>query len=431
MSESFGPWRERSFARRAEAYVLVLAVFFLGATGCLRKAPEETNLLLAVVGEKGIRERDFRRELERSTPALKARYRQNRMALLNQMIEEEVIYQKAMKQNLLQDPEVQRRLARARTEAAIERLKEVEIFKDIRITEQEIQKRYEEEVSKGGTSDIVVSLLYLSVTEDTEAEEMARKIENGLRDGSSFPQVAERYELPYDREPIPFDSPRFSQQLAPPLQQVARRMPNRSVVALRSEGTITYLVKDVESLSARYRRIRSLIRNKKQTDALAAWLAAQRANGTIRIHEDALKNMTDNDAVAAEVNGVVITMGDVKALRDRLPRETEKPDLMDTPILVNKAIDRELLRHEAETRNLDEVPAVQRIVEGETRRILVELLTERNVTGLTATVKAKSRSHWVEELKKEIAVKVIAENVRKMALPPSEEIEEVFGTRSR
>lgn len=430
MSESSGPSRDRSGVRQVGVSVLALAALFLGATGCLRRPPEETNLLLAVVGEKEIRESDFRRALERSSPALKAKYRRDRMALLNQMIEEEVIHQKAIKENLLQDPEAQRRLAWARTDAGIERLKEVEIFNDLRVTEQEIEKRYGEEVSKGAASDVVVPLLYLSATEDAQAEETARRIEKGLQDGLSFPQVAERYELPYDRDPVPFDSPRFTQQLAPPLQEVARRMPSRSVVAFRSEGTTTYLVKDVEPLSACYRRIRSLIRYEKQNDALTKWLAARRANSSIQIHEDALRNTTDNDAVVAEVNGVAITVEDVKALRDRLVEKTEKQGLTDTRVVVNEAIDREILRQEAETRNLDEVPAVQQTVERETRRILVELLTERNVTGLTAAVRANSRTNWVEELKKEIGVKVFAENVEKMVLPPSEEIEEVFGTRS-
>lgn len=431
MSEYSGPLRDGSLVRQVGVSILVLALFLFGATGCLRKAPEETNLLLAVVGEKEIRKSDFRRELERATPALKAKYRRDRMALLDQMIEEEVIYQKAMKENLLRDPEAQRRLAWARTDAAIARLKELEIFKDIRVTEQQIEKRYEEEVSKGAASDVVVPLLYLSATEGTEAEETARRIETGLREGLPFPQIADRYELPYDRDPVPFDSPRFTQQLAPPLQEIARRMPSRSVVALRSEGATTYLVKDVEPLSACYRRIRSLIQKEKQNHALTEWLAAQRAKSSIRIHEDALKNLTDNDAVAAEVNSIAITVEDVKAIRDRLAGQTDTRDLTDARVVVNQATDREILRQEAEKRNLDEDQIVQQAVERETRRILVELLTERNVTGLTAAVRAKSLKDWTEELKKEVGVKVFAENVVNMVLPPSEEIEEVFGTRSR
>ncbi len=431
MSGYSGRLRNRGFCEVAAAFAAAVAWLLIGATGCVRKTPEKTNLVLAVVGEKEIRESDFRRELGRSSPTVKGKYRRDRMALLNQMLEEEVIYQKAVKEDLLQDPEAQRRLAWARTDAAIERLKEVEIFKDIKVTEQEIEKRYGEEVSRGGSSEVVVSLLYLSASEDAEADKAVRGIKEGFREGLSFPQIAERHGLPYDRDPVPFDSPRFSQQLAPQLQEVARRMPNRSAVALSSGGTTTYLVKDVEPLSACYRRIRSLIRDEKQNDALREWLAAGRASSAIRIHDEALENTNDRDAVAAEVNGVAITVRQLEAWREGLAKGNKNLDTTDAKALVNEAIDREILRQEAEKRKLDEDKVVKETVPRGTRRILVELLTERNVTGLTDAVRAKSRTDWITGLRKEIGVKVFPENVKKMALPPSEEIEEVFGTQPR
>jgi len=422
-----GRLRDRGFCERAAAFAAVVAWLLIGATGCVRKTPEKTNLVLAVVGEKEIRESDFRRELERSSPTVKGKYRRDRMALLNQMLEEEVIYQKAVKENLLQDPEAQRRLAWARTDAAIERLKEVEIFKDIEVTGQDIARRYEEEVNKGGSSKIVVSFLYVSVHEGAEPVKVARMIEEGFQEGLSFAQIAERDGLPYDKDPIPFDSPRFNQVVPPQIQEIAQRLQNKRVVAASLGGVPWYFVKDVEPLSSCFRRVRSVIRDEKREGALRGWLAAGRASSAIRIHDEALENTKDRDAVAAEVNGVAITVRQLEALRDRLPKENRSLDATDAKALVNEAIDREILRQEAEKRKLDEDKVVKETVPRETRRILVELLTERNVTGLTDAVRTKSRTDWITGLRKEIGVRVFPENVKKMVLPPSEEIEEVFG----
>lgn len=427
MSGYSGQLRNRGFCERAAAFAAAVAWLLIGATGCVRKTPERMNLVLAVVGEKKIRESDFRLELERSSPTVKGKYRRDRMTLLNQMLEEEVIYQKAVKENLLQDPEAQRRLAWARTDTAIERLEELEIFKDIEVTEQDTARRYEEEVNKGGSSRIIVSFLYVSVHEGAEPAKVARMIEEGFQEGLSFPQIAERDGLPYDKDPIPFDSPRFSQVVPPQIQEIAQRMQNKKVVAASLGGVPWYFVKDVEPLSSCFRRVRSVIRDEKREGALREWLAARRASSAIRIHDEALENTKDREAVAAEVNGVAITVGRLEALRQKLAKENKDQDVTDVKALVNEAIDREILWQEAEKRKLDEDKVVKETVPRETRRILVELLTERNVTGLTDAVRMKSRTDWIAGLRKEIGVRVFPENVKKMVLPPSEEIEEVFG----
>jgi len=409
---------------RDVAFVSLIVLF--AATGCVRKGPRETNLALAIVGETKIRESDFRQELERVDPSLRSKFRKDRMAFLNRMIEEEVIYQKAVEENLSQDPEAKKRLAWAEEDIAIERLKELEIYAKVTVSEKEIEKRYGKEVTSPEESEIVKSILYISNYQDLEPREVISLMEKGLGEGLSFPEIAERYTIAYDT--MAFDSPNFS-QLPAPIPNVTRKMPNRTVVAFPLGGMPWYFVKDVEPLSSCFRRVRRAIRDEKREHALREWLSSRSAGSTIRVYEEALEDMEKSDAVVAEVNDVPIQVGDLRMLRETLSAEEKSEKQVDQKALLDKAIDREILRQEAWRRKLQEDKTVKEKMATETRRILVEILTERKVTGYAESVRVESRKKWVEGLKRAAGVQVFAERVKKMRIPPSKEIQDVFGVQ--
>jgi hypothetical protein len=415
---------EKRQMRSVRHVAVASAIVLVAGSGCVRRAPQETNLVLATVGETRIRESDFRQELQRLDPSARTKYRRDRMVLLNRMIEEQVVYRKAVEENLSQDPNVKSRLMWAEQDIAIERLKEIVIYAKVVVSQQEIERRYEEEVGRADGSEIVRPLLYISNYQDLEPREMINLIQKGLREGLSFPEIAERHSIPYDV--VSFDSPNFS-QLPAPILKIAREIANRTAAALSLGGQPWYFVRDVEPLSSCFREVRRAIRDEKREDALREWLSSRRASSTIRVYENALKDMEIPGAVAAEVNDAAIKIGDLKMLGESLAagEGSEKP--MDQKALLDRAIDREILRQEAWKRSLQEDSAVKEKLARETRRIFVATLTERNVTGVTDSVREVSRRKWLEGLKKDAGVTMFPDNVKNMKLPSSKEIQDVFG----
>lgn len=406
---------------------LCVTVLLLTAAGCVRRTRQKQDLLLAVVREKEIRESDFRARLNRLDPSLRSNYRRNRMTLLNEMVEEELLYQHALERNLPETPEAKKRFARAEQDLAIERLKQLEIYATVTVASEEIEQRYRAELARPEGASLVNSMLYVCTLPDTGVRSLLEKIEGGVRNGSSFAEIARRNSIAC--EAFEFDSAAFS-ALPEEMRSLALRMDNRT--GFNPRGSPLFFFKDAELLDAERlspcaRRIRQAIGREKRRRALRERLSSQRASSTIRLYEKALDDMTKTDAVAAEVNGVSLTVGDVAMLLEGLSFEERRKKAADKKALLDEAVDRELLRQEAWRSNLHEDDAVKEKLPTETRRILIDLVIEQNVTGVTPAARKKSRADLVAALEKEAGVKKFAQNVKKMYIPPSKEIEDIFG----
>jgi hypothetical protein len=402
-----------------------MGAFLLTMVGCVRSRPKEADLVLAIVGEKRIRASDFRRELDRLDPSLRSKYVRERGAFLDRIVEEEVIYRQAVKKELAQTPEARKRLARAEADAAIKRLKEQEIYSRIAVKEEEIKERYQKEIATPEEARIIKSILYVLSPPGGDTRELVEMIGNGIEQGLSFPEIARRNSLPY--ETMEFDSPRFG-ELPPQIQSLAKRMTNKAGVAVNLGETPFYFFKDARPLSSCFREIGRAIRDEKGEKALRERLSLLRAKSAITLHEEVLKDKTKKDAVAAEVNGFPVTVDDVVSYQRGFPEKDETP--LDQKSALDAAIDTEILRQEAMNRNLHNDAAVKEEVAREARRIVVELLTEQNVTALTPAAREKQRAEWVEGLTNAAGVTPFPENLNRMQIPPSKEIQDVFGGRT-
>jgi hypothetical protein len=408
--------------KASTAFVLGGMILLCTSTGCFRRTPKQENLLLAVVGDKKIRQSTFREELDQLDPSLRSKYRENRMAFLEKMIEEEVIHQLAVERNLAETLEAKELVARAREEAAIARLEEVEILSGIEVSQEEIQKRYDAELTRPEGSSLVRSVLYLCAAPDNDVAKLVATIDRGIADGLSFVEIAKQESLPYD--PVWFDSPRFD-ELPPFVQAKAPQMANGTGMTL--QGMPFYFHKDVEPLSACFRRIRQAVRLEKEQQARGHWLAARRAASAIQRYEEALDDLSKTDAVAATVSGSSLTVGEILMLLDELPAEERTKKMEDKKALLDEAIDRRILRDEAWKSGFQDDKLVTGKVERETRRILAEILTAENVTAHTPAAREQQRAEWLRKLKETAGIKQFPQNVKKMYIPPSKGIEDVPG----
>ncbi len=413
--------------RRTTNLVFCVSVLLLVAGGCARRSSQERDRVLAIVREKEIKESDFREELDRLDPSLRSKYRRDRMGLLDKMVEEEVLYQHALDSDLPQAPEAKRRLVRVEEDAAIERLKERDIYSRVTVTRQEIEERYWKEATRPETSSLVKSVFYICTFPDEQRGDLLSAIQRGVKEGRSFSDIATQNSLAC--QAFEFDSAAFN-DLPQQIRTVAVRLNRRTGV--NPPGTPLYFFKDAELLDAELlspcaRRIRRAVRDEKRERALAEWLSSRRASSTIQAHEKALEDLTPTDALAAEVNGLPVTVGDVAALLEGLSIEQRRGKEADKGRLLDEAVDRELWKQEALKSNLNDDPAVKEKAAREKRRVLVDLVVERNVSGVTEAAREKSRADLVAALEKAAGVKIFAEDVKKMYIPPSRDIQKIFG----
>jgi len=413
--------------RPAPKLTVYVVVLLFAAAGCIRRSPRKQDMVLATVGEKEVKESDFRAELDRLEPTMRSKYRRERRALLDKMIEEEVFYQSALDSNLAETPEAKKRLTRAAEDAAIERFKQLEIYSGVAVTREEIEKRYSVELARREESSLVKSVFYVCTLQEDRVRNLVNAVERGVKEGLPFREIARRNS--FACQSFELDSAGFS-DLPGQMRNIAVGLNNRTGTNLR--GTPLYFFKDAEVLDAKLlspcaRRIRRAIREEKKERALGKWLSSRRASSTIRVYEKAMDEIEKSDAVAAEVNGVSLTVGDVAAPLEGLSVRDREKKAADSKALLDEAIDREILRQEALKENLSEDKVVKEKVARESRRILVELVVERDVAGVTPTAREKSRAELATALRKAAGVKILAENLKKMYVPASKEIEEIFG----
>ncbi len=421
---------------------LAVAMFSLLSVGCIRRSPKEKNLLLAKVGRQEIRASDFRAELERTNPALRSKYLRNRRALLDEMIEEELLYQRGLQAGLDQEPELKTRLARVKQDIAIDRFKQIEVYPPIKVTEAEIETRYRQEVARPQGATLVKTVLYLSSLPEGEAQSIVNEIGRGVEEGLSFPEIARKASLPY--ESVELDSVAF-RDLDQQVQKLGAGMENRTGRALALDGTVLLLFRDAEPLYGRvvrgqtgerrlrtscYRRIRGAILDEKREADLRTWLRSRRESSAIQIYQQALEDLTQGEEVAAEVNGVPITVREVLQLLEGLSPEEKRDRMASKRELLDDAIDRELLRQAAFAGNLQESNPARKELARQTHRLLVDLVVEREVSGITPAAREESLRTLVARLREAADVKIVAENLKKMYIPASKEIEELFGSES-
>jgi hypothetical protein len=416
-----------------------ILILLIAAVGCRRGGPEQKNLLLARVGDVEIRGNDFRAELDRQDPTLRSRYLQNRRSLLDKMIQDELLHQRAMEMGLADEPGMQKRAARFTEDAAIERFKTRDIFSKVKVTEEEIRTRYDREARRPEKSSLVRPVLYLSSLPAETPQDLLGAIGRGVHEGLSFPEIARRNSLLF--ESVELDSIAF-RDLDQQVRRLATAMENRTGRIISLGETIVLLFKDAEPLYGRivrdekgeralrtacYHRIRRALREQKQKRELREWLRSRRAASTIRVDHEALDDMTRTDSVVAEVNGVSLTVQDVTAPLEGLSPEQRRERLADKKSLVDEAINREILRQEAFRRNLHESDIVKKEAARKVRRLLINVVIEKDVVGVTGPARDASLRDLVAKLREDAGVEIVAANLKKMYIPASKSIEEIFG----
>lgn len=191
---------------RKQTIIMFLAALTVLAFGCNKQQAgtektggEDSGTVLAEISGEKITVADFVAELESLPPYLRNRYKTSRAKekLLEQMVTRRLLYKQALKEKVDQDPEFKRELEDDRVKRITRRLLDKHVPRKQDVTEEEMQKYYDEHPDEFSTPEQIRArhiLIKVSANApENEVAEARTKIEGILRqvrDGSDFAQVA-------------------------------------------------------------------------------------------------------------------------------------------------------------------------------------------------------------------------------------------------
>lgn len=163
--------------------IVLSACMLLTVSGC--GEPRDKRIILAVVGDKKITISDFNERIANLPARFKEVVKKKKKEYLEELINDTLLYQEAIRRNLFKDKDVQKVIEEAEKKILIARLLKDEVDSAITISESDITKFYEENKNKYMTPEIMrVSHILVS------SQEEAAKILEKLSEGAEFEDLA-------------------------------------------------------------------------------------------------------------------------------------------------------------------------------------------------------------------------------------------------
>ncbi|HEU5338267.1 MAG TPA: peptidylprolyl isomerase [Sulfuricaulis sp.] len=165
-----------SILRKTLVLYLIVAGLFIA--GCDKMASKETGKVMATVNGENIMESDYQNylQLRRQQVGPITDKDKEKKVVLDEMTEKMLLAQQAIGNKLDQDPEVSSLMKRVREEILVQALKR-KLLRDHPITEEDVKKRFEQEVSNTHKTEYKVR--HILVKEEAEAKEILGQLGKG------------------------------------------------------------------------------------------------------------------------------------------------------------------------------------------------------------------------------------------------------------
>lgn len=165
-----------SILRKTLVLYLIVAGLFIA--GCDKMASKETGKVMATVNGENIMESDYQNYLQlrqQQVGPITDKDKEKKV-VLDEMTEKMLLAQQAIGNKLDQDPEVSSLMKRVREEILVQALKR-KLLRDHPITEEDVKKRFEQEVSNTHKTEYKVR--HILVKEEAEAKEILGQLGKG------------------------------------------------------------------------------------------------------------------------------------------------------------------------------------------------------------------------------------------------------------
>ncbi len=183
--------------------VVAAAMFFAcGPSSGGGSSAKKKGKVIATVGSSTITTGDVEEILNRMPPFQRRRFADDKgkKELLDNLVNEELFYQEALRRGLDRDAEFTSRLEQFRRGILANMVKKTLYEQEIKVTEEEIKKYYEDNKDKFMTPETVkVRLILIKVAQEASNEDVAKakakaeEVLKKLRSGGNWDKLCEQY----------------------------------------------------------------------------------------------------------------------------------------------------------------------------------------------------------------------------------------------
>jgi len=294
--------------------VLILFFVICLVFACAQKKEETKGPYLAKVGDSVITQADFEREMKGLPQFVQKMFEGpgGNEKFLEELIKRELLYKEAIKKGLEKDPEYVKKLEDFKRITLVGLLLQKEIEGKVKVSDQEIKQYYEKNKDKFAPVTQIRASQILVKTEDE-----AKKIEDKLKKGEDFAQLAKKYSIDTATAKNGGDLGYFSRgQMLPEVEAAAMRLKPGEISEPVKTKLGYHIIKVTDKKTGQvveFDKVRNLIQQnlmaEKQKEVFDSYVDGLKKNYKVEINKEALSKLS-----APEQKGI----------EQGLPETTEK-----------------------------------------------------------------------------------------------------------
>lgn len=267
--------------------------FFLVLTGCGRDDIAKSSQVLAKVDDKEITTSYFERQMGNLPESLKklSMEGEGKRALLEGLINREILYNEAVRKGMNKDAEIQRKMEDIKKELMINALLQKEVIDKLKVDDKEVQDYYNSHMAEFKNRE-EIRISQIVVREKKDADDILEKLK-GKKD---FGELAARYSIDKPSALRSGDVGFFTyKQLPPEIRDSVFRIKIGEIsgVYKMPGGYEIYKITDRRVVSYSFEQAKDAIKlqilDQKFRESVNAWLNDLKKGVKVQINENLLK----------------------------------------------------------------------------------------------------------------------------------------------
>lgn len=285
--------------------VLVLLFVVCLAFACAKKEGEKKGPYLAKVGDSLITQADFDREMKNLPEFVQKMFgdRAGKEKFLEELVKRELLYKEAFKKGLDKDQEYVKKLEDFKKITLVGLLLQKEIEEKAKVSDQDVKGYYEKNKDKFAPVTQIKASHILVKTEDE-----AKKIEERLKKGEDFAQIAKKSSIDTASAKNGGDIGYFSKgQMVPEFESEAMRLKTGEISEPVKTKYGYHIIKVTDKKFGQvveFEKIKNVISQnlmaEKQKEVFDSYVDGLKKSYKVEINKEALSNLTPSQEQKAE-----------------------------------------------------------------------------------------------------------------------------------
>jgi len=269
------------------------------------KKEEKKGAYLAKIGDSVITQADFEREMKGLPEFVQKMFEgaSGKESFLNELIKRELLYKEALKKGLDKDPEYAKKLEDFKKITLVGLLLQKEIEGKVKVSDQEVKDYYEK--NKGKFAPVTqIRASHILV----KTEEEAKQIEEKLKKGEDFAQLAKKYSIDTATAKNGGDLGYFSKgQMVPEFESAAMSLKPGQVSEPVKTKFGYHIIKVTDKKMGQtvdFDKVKNLISQnlmaEKQKEVFDSYVEGLKKSFKVEINKEALSKLTPSEQKGME-----------------------------------------------------------------------------------------------------------------------------------